>query len=77
MTPAADASGSISEPSMLLRGLHRLETVLFRNRAWVLCVLAALTLGMGFFAGKLRMDAGFEKQLPMGHEYIETFKTIS
>nr|WP_265413529.1 efflux RND transporter permease subunit [Pseudomonas aeruginosa] len=29
---------------------------------------------MGWFAVQLRMDAGFEKQLPVGHEYIETFE---
>lgn len=29
---------------------------------------------MAWFAIQLRMDAGFEKQMPVGHEYIETFK---
>ena len=29
---------------------------------------------MAWFAVQLRMDAGFEKQMPLGHEYIETFK---
>ncbi|MDC7827430.1 efflux RND transporter permease subunit [Pseudomonas sp. BLCC-B13] len=29
---------------------------------------------MAWFAVQLRMDAGFEKQLPIGHEYIETFQ---
>jgi len=28
---------------------------------------------MGWFAIQLRMDAGFDKQLPVGHEYIKTF----
>ena len=28
---------------------------------------------MAYFAVQLRMDAGFEKQLPIGHEYIATF----
>jgi len=39
----------------------------------LLGVLAAFTLAMGFFALKLRMDAGFEKQMPLGHEYVQTF----
>nr|WP_175586105.1 efflux RND transporter permease subunit [Pseudomonas sp. CM27] len=30
---------------------------------------------MAWFAVQLRMDAGFEKQLPVGHEYIDTFQT--
>ncbi|HMN75894.1 MAG TPA: MMPL family transporter [Burkholderiaceae bacterium] len=59
---------------MLVRALKRLEAVLFRHRAAVLWALAALTLAMGWFAVQLRMDAGFEKQLPIGHEYIETYK---
>ncbi len=33
-----------------------------------------LTVVMGWFAAQLRLDAGFEKQLPVGHEYISTFK---
>ncbi len=69
-----DASRPGAEPSMLVRGLQRLESLLFRRRAIVLWALTALTLVMGFFAVQLRMDAGFEKQLPIGHEYIETFK---
>jgi hypothetical protein len=32
-----------------------------------------LTAVMGYFALQLRMDAGFEKQMPVGHEYIQTF----
>ena len=56
-----------------MRVLQWLEDVLFRRRGLVLGALAALTVVMGFFAVQLRMDAGFEKQLPIGHEYIETF----
>nr|WP_282445149.1 efflux RND transporter permease subunit [Pseudomonas sp. W2Jun17] len=40
-----------------------------------LASLALFTLGMAWFAVQLRMEAGFEKQLPIGHEYIETFET--
>lgn len=29
---------------------------------------------MAFFAAQLRMDAGFEKQIPIGHEYVQTFQ---
>ncbi|HEX6020030.1 MAG TPA: MMPL family transporter [Burkholderiaceae bacterium] len=73
MAPPAGGA-SPAGPSALVRGLQRLEALLFRRRAAVLWALAALTLVMGFFAARLRMDAGFEKQLPIGHEYIETFK---
>ena len=70
---AAESSG-VTTPSALLRGLQRLETFLFRRRGLVLSLLFVLTLLMGWFAVQLRMDAGFEKQMPEGHEYIETFK---
>lgn len=54
--------------------LPRLERWLFRQRSLVLVLLAFFTLGMAWFAMQLRMDAGFEKQLPIGHEYVETFQ---
>jgi len=53
--------------------VRRLETFLFANRPWVLGTLLALTVIMGFFGSQLRMEAGFEKQMPIGHEYIATF----
>ncbi|MBV8468351.1 MAG: MMPL family transporter [Burkholderiaceae bacterium] len=53
--------------------LKRLENLLFAKRAIVVTVLALLTLMMGVFAVRLRMDAGFDKQLPLNHEYVATF----
>ena len=53
--------------------LQHLEQLLFRLRVPILGALAALTAVMAFFALQLRMDAGFEKQMPVGHEYIQTF----
>ena len=55
--------------------LSRLECRLFEYRKAVLWLLALFTVVMGWFALQLRMDAGFEKQLPIGHEYIDTFST--
>ncbi|MNF29785.1 Multidrug resistance protein MdtC [compost metagenome] len=55
--------------------LPRLEGWLFSQRRLVLVLLALFTLGMAWFAVQLRMDAGFEKQLPIGHEYVDTFQT--
>jgi predicted RND superfamily exporter protein len=59
---------------LLTRLLRGLEDFCFGHRLPILGVLAGLTLVMGWFALQLRMDAGFEKQMPVGHEYIETFK---
>ncbi len=60
-------------PRPLARALAALERFVFGQRVLVLAVLVAFTLVMGFFALKLRMEAGFEKQMPIGHEYIKTF----
>src|SRR3979490_2870887 len=56
-------------PKPLARALAALERFVF-GRA----VLASFTLVMGFFALQLRMTAGFEKQMPVGHEYVTTFE---
>jgi predicted RND superfamily exporter protein len=57
------------------RALRALEHLLFGHRAAVLAALALLTLVMAWFAAQLRMDAGFDKQMPIGHEYVETFRS--
>ncbi|MGS0893227.1 efflux RND transporter permease subunit [Burkholderia stagnalis] len=59
---------------MLNRLVSRLERVLFGHRAIVLAAIAVFTAAMAVFAVQLRMDAGFEKQMPIGHEYIRTFQ---
>ncbi len=58
---------------MIARFVERLQHLLFGHRALVLASLAALTVVMGVFASRLHMDAGFDKQLPQNHEYIQTF----
>lgn len=61
--------------SLLVRAVRRTESLVFQHRAAILCALAVFTLAMGWFALQLRMDAGFDKQMPIGHEYIKTFQT--
>jgi predicted RND superfamily exporter protein len=61
-------------PKPLARVLSALERFVFGRRVVVLAVLGAFTLVMGSFALRLRMEAGFEKQMPIGHEYIRTFE---
>ncbi len=58
---------------MIANLVQRLERLLFGNRAVILGALAMLTVVMAAFAFQLRMDAGFDKQLPQDHEYIQTF----
>ncbi|MGI9645318.1 MAG: RND family transporter, partial [Ilumatobacteraceae bacterium] len=53
--------------------VERLEELVFRHRPAILVVLALFTAVMGYYAAQLRMDAGFAKQLPTDHPYVETF----
>ncbi|MDP3672795.1 MAG: MMPL family transporter [Telluria sp.] len=53
--------------------INRFQEILFRFRVQVLAALLLFTVFMAVFALQLRMDAGFEKQMPSGHEYIQTF----
>jgi len=50
-----------------------LERAIFGNRKWVVAVFVVATVIMAWFAVQLRMDAGFTKQLPKDHPYMETF----
>ncbi|MCC7116451.1 MAG: MMPL family transporter [Burkholderiales bacterium] len=58
---------------MIARLVKRLEKLVFTHRAATLAFLAAVTVVMGVFASRLHMEAGFDKQLPTGHEYTDTF----
>ncbi len=58
---------------MIASLVQRLEDLFFGHRAPTLGTLLAFTLLMAVFAAQLKMDAGFDKQLPQGHEYIQTF----
>jgi len=54
--------------------IKRLEDLVFRYRPVTLTVFVLITMVLGWFASKTRIDASFDKQLPTGHEYIENFK---
>lgn len=58
---------------MISRFVGWLETLVFGHRLALLSLFSAITLVMGYFAMRLHMDAGFDKQLPTGHEYTDTF----
>jgi len=49
------------------------ERFLFSFRASILFLFAVLTIVSGYLASGLAIDAGFLKQLPSEHPYIETF----
>ncbi|HEY4344830.1 MAG TPA: MMPL family transporter [Parvibaculum sp.] len=51
-----------------------LENLVFGARSLILGILGIATLFALYFAFNLHMTAGFDKQLPIGHEYIKTFQ---
>ena len=50
-----------------------LEQCVFKNRPLVIGIFVAMTILMAASASRLGIDAGFEKLLPMKHEYIKVF----
>lgn len=50
-----------------------LENLIFRGRAAILVLFAVITVVMVVAASQLRVDAGFKKQIPLEHEYMQTF----
>jgi len=53
---------------------ERLEPHVFGHRNLIVAVFALLTLMFGVIAAQgLKLDTNFTKQLPLGHEYIQTY----
>ncbi|MFO7813391.1 MAG: MMPL family transporter [Pelovirga sp.] len=50
-----------------------LEGFIFNNRPLLLGLFIVITLLMGYSLTNLRIDAGFAKQLPLQHEYMQTY----
>ncbi len=51
-----------------------LEKLIFGNRIAIVVVFALVTIALAIFAVRgLRIDAAFTKQLPLKHEYMQTF----
>jgi predicted RND superfamily exporter protein len=61
----------MSEPSGMTA---RIAAAIFKLRALIVLVFLIGTVVMAFFLLQLRVDAGFKKQLPLAHEYMQTFQ---
>lgn len=59
---------------MLIKLVAKLEALFFDHRKTTLVIIGLFTAVMAYFGSQLRMEAGFEKQMPVGHEYVETFQ---
>jgi len=54
--------------------ITRLEHLIFNHRPWVIGLFVIITGYMAVFpVANTHIDAGFSKQLPLKHEYMETF----
>lgn len=50
-----------------------IERLLFNNRIWVVLACLAVSVVLGWQAGKLQLNASFEKTIPDRHPYIQNF----
>lgn len=50
-----------------------IERLVFANRKLVVFIFALITVWLGFQASQMRLDAGFEKNIPLNHEYMKTY----
>lgn len=50
-----------------------LESLIFRNRIVVLLLFLAATVFLGYQSSQLRLDAGFTKNIPLNHEYMQNY----
>ncbi|MDX9884212.1 efflux RND transporter permease subunit [Thauera sp.] len=58
---------------MLKRLVELLGLLLFKRRKFFLGLFVLLTVLLGASASRLQVDAGFEKMIPLEHEYMKTF----
>ena len=54
------------------RFIDTVERLIFSNRVALIILFTLITAFMGFSATSLRMEAGFSKQLPLDHPYMQT-----
>lgn len=53
--------------------INTLEKLTFRNRGILIMIFAAITVFLAYQASQLKLDAGFTKNIPLNHEYMQTY----
>ncbi|MDT8319456.1 MAG: MMPL family transporter [Xanthomonadales bacterium] len=53
--------------------LHNLATFLINYRYGIVALFVLVTIGMMIAMSQLKIETGFKKQLPLKHEYMQTF----
>jgi len=59
--------------SSTTRLLHKLATFLINYRYGIVSAFLAVTVFMMYSMSQLKIETGFKKQLPLKHEYMQTF----
>ncbi|WNO60956.1 efflux RND transporter permease subunit [Rheinheimera sp. MMS21-TC3] len=55
------------------RVVNKFEYALFRHRALVILSFVLVTMFLVFKAASIKLDAGFTKNIPLKHEYMQTY----
>ncbi|ABG40519.1 putative membrane protein [Paraglaciecola sp. T6c] len=50
-----------------------LESLIFKNRIAVLLLFLVATIFLGYQSSQLRLDAGFTKNIPLNHDYMQNY----
>jgi len=53
--------------------INRLEISIFRHRLFVLVMFILVSVFLMFQASKIKLDASFTKNIPLNHEYMQTY----
>ena len=64
-------------PTLMQRFVERCADLLMANRKVLLGVFVLITLGLGYSATHVRLDPGFNKQIPVRHDYMLNFLEFS
>ncbi|MCF6226454.1 MAG: hypothetical protein L3J22_09185, partial [Xanthomonadales bacterium] len=53
--------------------LYKFASAIVGARYFIIILFFALTIGLAFAMSNLKIETGFKKQLPLQHEYMQTF----
>ena len=68
------APSTVEAGSLQDKILKVVEPLIYGPRKINLVILVALTLMFAWFASGTRVDAGFDKSIPLDHPYMEIYK---
>ena len=76
------ASNKISSPAVtkdertmtFQNFIQKFSAIIFNNRKMWLIIFSALTVGFAISASQLKVDAGFNKMVPLKHPYMKVYK---